>query len=78
MANKLSQNIIERARRLYPKALTYEERLTNEQFCEIEKECDIDFYAVGRRYIRYTIRYKGESEERTGESVRSQYHKNSQ
>lgn len=62
MVDKLSQNIIENAKRLYPKALSYEERLTNEQFCEIEKECDVDFYAVGRQYIRYIIRYKGESE----------------
>ena len=58
--NKLSQIIIEHARRLYPKALNYKGQLTNEQFCEIEKECDIDFYELGRQDTRYTIRYKGE------------------
>ena len=59
----LSQNIIEHARRLYPKALIYKGRLSDEQFCEIEKECDIDFYKLVSQDIRYTIRYKGESEE---------------
>lgn len=59
MANKLSQNIIKRARRLYPKALSYKGQLTNEQFCEIEKECDIDFYKLVGQDIGFTIRYKG-------------------
>lgn len=57
----LSQNIIEHARILYPKALIYKGRLTDKQFCEIEKECDIDFYKLVSQDIRYTIRYKGES-----------------
>lgn len=59
MANKLSQNIIEHARRLYPEAIGYKGQLTNEQFCEIEKECDIDFYKFGRQDTIYKIRYKG-------------------
>ena len=62
MANKLSQNIIKRARRLYPKALSYKGQLTNEQFCEIEKECDIDFYKLVGQDIGFTIRYKGGEE----------------
>ncbi len=61
MANKLSQNIIKRARGLYPKALSYKGQLTNEQFCEIEKECDIDFYKLVGQGIRFTIRYKGKA-----------------
>ena len=63
MANKLSQNIIEHARRLYPEALGYKGQLTNEQFCEIEKECDIDFYKFGRQDPIYKIRYKGGDKE---------------
>ena len=59
----LSQNIIEHARRLYPKALSYKGQLTDKQFYEIEKECEIDFYKLVSQDIRYTIRYKGESEE---------------
>ena len=62
MANKLSQNIIERARRLYPKTLSYKGQLTNEQFREIEKECDIDFYKLVGQDIRFTIRYRGSKE----------------
>lgn len=58
----LSQNIIEHARRLYPKALSYKGNLTDKQFYEIEKECDIDFYKLVSQDIRYTIRYKAESE----------------
>ena len=53
----LSQTIIEHAKRLYPKALSYKGRLTNEQFCEIEKECDIGFYKLVGQECRYTIRY---------------------
>ena len=64
MANKLSQNIIEHARRLYPKALSYKGRLTDEQFCEIEKECDIDFYKLVSQDIRYTIRYRAGNEDK--------------
>lgn len=60
---KLSQNIIEHAKRLYPKALSYKGRLTDEQFYEIEKECNIDFYKLVNQEIRYTIRYRGESKE---------------
>ena len=60
----LSQNIIEHAKRLYPKALSYKGQLTNKQFCEIEKECDIDFYKLGSQDTRYTIRYKAESEDK--------------
>lgn len=59
----LSQNIIEHARRIYPKAVSHVGKLTDKQFCEIEKECDIDFYKLISQNIRYTIRYKGESEE---------------
>ena len=59
----LSQNIIEHARRLYPKSVSYRGKLTDKQFYEIEKECDIDFYKLVGQDIRYTIRYKSESEE---------------
>lgn len=55
----LSQNIIEHARRIYPKAVSYVGQLTDKQFCKIEKECDIDFYKLVGQNIRYTIRYKG-------------------
>ena len=58
----LSQNIIEHAKRLYPKALSYKGNLTDVQFYEIEKQCDIDFYKLASQDIRYTIRYKAESE----------------
>jgi hypothetical protein len=58
----LSQNIIEHAKRLYPKALSYKGQLTDKQFYEIEKECDIDFCKLVSQDIKYTIRYKGESE----------------
>ena len=58
----LSQNIIEHARRSFPKAVSYKGQLTDKQFCEIEKECDIDFYKLAGQDIRYTIRYKRESE----------------
>ena len=56
--DKLSQNIIEHAKSLYPKALSYKGRLTDNQFSEIEKECDIDFYKLVGQNIRYTIRYR--------------------
>ncbi len=59
----LSQNIIEHAKRIYPKSVSYKGQLTDKQFCEIEKECDIDFYKLVGQDIRYTIRYKTESEE---------------
>lgn len=58
----LSQNIIEHARRIYPKAVIHTGQLTDKQFYEIEKECDIDFYKLVGQDIRYTIRYKKESE----------------
>jgi len=58
--DKLSQNIIEHAKRLKPKALSYKGRLTDEQFYEIEKECNINFYKLVSQEIRYTIRYRGE------------------
>ncbi len=58
-----SQNIIEHARRLYPKALSYKGQLTDNQFCEIEKECDIDFYKLVSQDIRYTIRYREKRED---------------
>lgn len=58
--DKLSQNIIEHAKRLKPKALSYKGRLTDKQFYEIEKECNIDFYKLVSQEIRYTIRYRGE------------------
>lgn len=59
----LSQNIIEHARRIYPKAVSHVGQLTDRQFYEIEKECDIDFYKLVGQDMRYTIRYKAESEE---------------
>lgn len=62
--SSLSKNIIEHARRIYPKAVSYNGWLTDKQFCEIEKQCDIDFYKLVGQYIRYTIRYKGESEDK--------------
>ena len=58
----LNQNIIEHARRIYPKSVSYKGQLTDKQFCEIEKECDIDFYKLVGQVIRYTIRYKAEGE----------------
>lgn len=59
----LSQNIIEHAKRSYPKALSYKGRLTDAQFCEIEKQCDIDFYKLVSQDIRYKIRYKADKEQ---------------
>ena len=58
MTNILSQNIIEHAKRIYPKAVSYKGKLTDEQFFKIEKECDIDFYKLAGQECRYTIRYK--------------------
>lgn len=58
----LIQNIIEHARRVCPKSVSYIGQLTDKQFYEIEKECDIDFYKLVSQDIRYTIRYKAESE----------------
>ena len=58
----LSQNIIEHAKRIYPKAVSYKGKLTEKEFLEIEKECDIDFYKLVSQDIRYTIRYKVEQE----------------
>lgn len=60
----LSQNIIEHARRIYPKSVSYKGRLTDEQFYEIEKECDVDFYKLVGQDIRYTIRYKAEGSDK--------------
>lgn len=57
--SNLSQNIIEHAKRMSGKAISYKGRLTDEQFCEIEKECDIDFVKLVGQEIRYTIRYRG-------------------
>ena len=57
--DKLSQNIIEHAKRLKPKSLIYKGLLTDKQFYEIERECDIDFYKLVSQDIRYTIRYRG-------------------
>ena len=62
MANKLSQNIKKKKKRLYPKAVIYTGRLTDKQYYEIEKECDIDFYKLVGQDIRYAIRYKAETE----------------
>lgn len=59
----LSQNIIEHAKRIYPKAVSHTGRLTDKQFYEIEKECDIDFYKLVSQEIRYTIRYRGKIDE---------------
>ena len=58
MIDTLSQNIIEHAKRIYPKTVSYKGKLTDEQFLEIEKECDIDFYKLVGQECRYTIRYK--------------------
>lgn len=58
----LSQNIIEHARRIYPKAVIHTGQLTDKQYYEIEKECDIDFCKLVSQEIRYSIRYKKESE----------------
>ena len=65
----LSQNIIEHAKRLYPKALSYKGNLTDVQFYEIEKQCDIDFYKLASQDIRYTIRYKAESEKQMNKEL---------
>ena len=59
----LSQNIIEHARRLFPKAVIYKGKLTDKQFYEIEKECDADFDKCVDQDYRYTFRYRGGSEE---------------
>ena len=64
----LSQNIIEHARRIYPKSVSYTGQLTDKQFYEIEKECDIDFYKLVSQDIRYTNRYKKESEVQDADS----------
>ncbi len=68
MANKLSQNIIEHARRIYPKSVSHVGRLTDKQFYEIEKECDIDFYKLVSQDIRYTIRYKADKGQTDGKA----------
>lgn len=65
MKDRLSKNIIEHARRVFPRTVSYKGRLTDKQYFEIEKECDIDFYKLVSQDIRYTIRYKGESEDKT-------------
>lgn len=57
--DKLSRNIIEHAKRLKPKALSYNGLLTDKQFYEIERECDVDFYKLAGQKVRYTIRYRG-------------------
>ena len=51
----LSQNIIEHAKSIFPKAVSYKGQLTDKQFCEIEKQCDIDFYKLVGQGIRYSI-----------------------
>lgn len=48
---------------MYPKAIVHTGRLTDKQYYEIEKECDVDFYKLVGQNIRYTIRYKGGSED---------------
>lgn len=60
----LSQNIIEHAKRLYPRSLHYRGCLTDKKYNEIEKQCKIQcssIYMDGSRM--YCIRYKAESEE---------------
>ena len=64
MKNKLSQNIIEHAKRMGGKAISYTGQLTDRQFYEIEKECNVDFVKLASQEIRYTIRYKGEGSDR--------------
>jgi hypothetical protein len=59
----LSQNIIEHAKRIYPKAVSHTGQLTDKQFYEIEKKCDIDFYKLASQEFRYTIRYRGKIDE---------------
>lgn len=66
--DKLSQNIIEHAKRLKPKSLIYKGLLTDKQFYEIERECDVDFYKLPGQKVRYTIRYRG-IESKDGEEV---------
>ena len=62
----LSQNIIEHAKIIYPRSVSYVGRLTDAQFYEIEKQCDIDFFKLAGQDIRYTIRYKAETEADNG------------
>lgn len=59
----LSQNIIERAKRIYPISFYYRGYLTDKKYNEIEKQCKIQcssIYMDGSRM--YCIRYKGEGE----------------
>ena len=60
---RLSQNIIEHARRLYPSSLHYRGQFTDKQYYEIEKQCEIHCsseYMDGSRM--YCIRYKSDVE----------------
>ncbi len=63
MSNSLSRNIIEHTKRLYPISLRYKGKLTDNQYYEIEKQCEIhcsSVYMDGSAV--YCIRYKEESE----------------
>lgn len=65
---KLSQNIIEHAKRLYPKALHYRGQFTDKQYYEIEKQCEIhcsSVYMDGSEM--YCIRYKPDVEPQESE-----------
>lgn len=60
----ISHNIIEHAKGLYPISLHYRGQITNKQYDEIAKYCEIhcsSVYMDGSRM--YCIRYKAESEE---------------
>ena len=60
----LSRNIIEHAKRLYPKSIHYRGKLTDKQYYKIEKQCKIycvSLYMDGS--VMYCVRFKAESEE---------------
>ncbi len=56
----ISQNIIEHAKRMYPKAISYKGKLTDKQIQAIQEECDIDCNTLANGKKRYTIFYKGD------------------
>lgn len=65
MSNSLSESIIEYAKKLYPISLRYKGKLTDNQYYEIEKQCEIhcsSVYMDGSAV--YYIRYKEESEDK--------------
>lgn len=63
MSHSLSRNIIEHAKRIYPISLHYRGQLTDKQYYEIEKQCEIhcsSAYIDGSRM--YCVRYKAGEE----------------